>query len=129
MELALINVIFCDAVVPLPSNKVVCYGIFNELQSPQFPFTYPHFSVMCSWSNGTGFHVQQLKMLNPTHSLIVAQSPEQYFTLEDESETAYVTTDVNQIVFTEPGTYYVQIFLDGKMVEEKSVHFRKSKEM
>lgn len=124
MELALVNVVFCDSVIPLPDNKLVCYGVFNELASPHYPFAYPHFSVMCAWSNGTGFHVQQLKILNPTRSLIVTQSPEQYMTLEEETETVYVTTDVNQIVFTEPGTYYLQVFLDNKLVDEKPLHFR-----
>lgn len=125
MEVVLMNVIFCDSVVPLPDNKIACYGIFNELSSPSYPFPYPHFSIMCSWSNGTGFHVQQTKILNPTRSLIVAQSPEQYFTLEEETETAYVTTDVNQVVFTEPGTYTLQVFLDGNLTEEVPIHFRK----
>ncbi len=125
MELALTNVIFCDSVIPLPDNKLVCYGVFSELSSSRYPFSYPHFSVMCAWSNGTGFHVQQLKLLNPTHSLIVTQSQEQYFTLEEETETAYVTTDVNQLVFTEPGTYHLQIFLDSRLVEERPLYFRK----
>ncbi|MFP4497279.1 MAG: DUF6941 family protein [Vulcanimicrobiota bacterium] len=128
MEVELLNVIFCDAVIPLPSNKLVCYGIFNEVTGEKFPLTYPHFSVMCAWSHGTGFHIQQLKLLSPNHSMIVTQSQEQYFTLEDETETAYVTTDVNQIVFTEPGTYYLQVFLDQKLVDEFPVHFRKSGE-
>lgn len=125
MEVALLNVLFCDSVVPLPDRKLVCYGVFNELLSPEFPYACPHFSVMCAWSNGTGFHVQQLKLLNPSRSLIIVQSPEQYFTLEDETETAYVTTDVNQVVFTEPGAFTLQVFLDGKLVDEKSLIFRK----
>lgn len=123
MELVLRNVIFCDSVVPLIDNKIVCYGIFSEISSDKYPLTYPHFSVMCAWTNGTGFHIQQIKLLNPTRSLILTQSPEQYFTLEEETETVYVTTDVNQIVFTEPGTYYFQIFLDQTLVDELTLHF------
>jgi hypothetical protein len=125
MEIVLQNVIFCDSVVPLPDHKLACYGIFNELSSSIFPYAYPHFSVMTSWTNGKGFHVQQAKFLNPTRSLILSQSPEQYFTLENETETAYVTIDVNQIVFTEPGTYYFQVFLDSELVEEIPLHFKK----
>jgi hypothetical protein len=125
MELVLMNVVFCDSVIPLPDNKLVCYGIFNEITLPIYPFSYPHFSVMTAWSNGTGFHIQVLKLLNPTRSLIVTQSPEQYFTLEDETETSYVTTHLNQIVFSEPGTYYIQIFLDNNLMEEIPLHFRK----
>lgn len=123
MELVLRNVIFCDSVVPLLDNKIACYGIFSEITADKYPLTYPHFNVMCAWTNGTGFHIQQIKLLNPTRSLILTQSPEQYFTLEEETETVYVTTDVNQIVFTEPGTYYFQIFLDQTLVDEITLHF------
>jgi hypothetical protein len=125
MDIVLQNVIFCDSVVPLPDHKIVCYGIFSELSSLTFPFAYPHFSVMASWTNGKGFHAQQTKFLNPSRTLILSQSPEQYFTLENETETVYVTIDVNQVVFTEPGTYYFQIFLDGELAEEVPLHFRR----
>lgn len=123
MELTLRNIIFCDAVTPLPDNKIICYGIFNEVAAREYPLNYPHFCVMCSWTNGTGFHIQQIKLLNPSRSLIVTQSPEQYFTLNEETETVYITTDVNQIIFTEPGTYYFQIFLDQALVDEMPLHF------
>mgnify|MGYP000608740214 CR=1 FL=1 len=126
MELELLNIIFCDSVVPLPDKKMVCYGIFNELTIPELPFAYPHFSIMCAWSNGKGFHVQQIKLLNPSRSLIISQSPEQYFTLEEETETAYVITDVNRIVFTEAGTYYAQVFINNNLMGEASLHFRVS---
>jgi hypothetical protein len=123
MELTLRNVIFCDSVVPLPDNKIVCYGIFNEITADEYPLNYPHFCILCSWTNGTGFHIQQIKLLNPTKSLIVTQSPEQYFTLNEETETAYITTDVNQIIFTEPGAYHFQVFLDQKLVDEIPLYF------
>jgi len=123
MELVLRNVIFCDAVAPLLDNKIACYGIFNEVVSGDYPLNYPHFCIMCAWTNGTGFHIQTIKLLNPTRSLILTQSPEQYFTLEEETETVYVTTEVNQIIFTEPGTYYFQIFLDKTLVDEVPLYF------
>jgi hypothetical protein len=125
MELVLMNVIFCDSVVPLPGSKLVCYGVFNDQYTAAYPFTCPHFAVLCSWSNGTGFHVQKLKLLNPMKSMIMAQSTEQYFTLNEETETAYVITDVNQVVFSEPGTYYLEVTLDNNVMGEYPIHFRK----
>lgn len=126
MEPVLFNVVFCDSVIPLPDNKLVCYGIFNELSSREYPFAYPHFSVMTAWTGTTGFHIQQIKLLNPNRTLILTQSPEQYFTVEDETETAYLTTDVNQIVFTEPGSYYFQVYLDQNLMGEFPIHFRQA---
>lgn len=123
MELTLRNVIFCDSVVPIMGARIACYGIFNDVYAPDYPLVYPHFSIMCSWTGGTGFHIQQIKLMNPSRTLILNQSPEQYFTPADETETVYLTTDLNQIVFTEPGTYCFQIFLDQELYDEVPLYF------
>ena len=120
----LTNVLFCDSVVPLPEHKLALYGVFTDVFAPSFPFTCPHFNVVNQWSKGEGFHIQVVKLLNPSKSLIISQSPEQYFTLEEVTETAYVKTEVNQVVFTEPGTYYFQVFLDQKFISEFGLHLR-----
>jgi hypothetical protein len=63
-------------------------------------------------------------MLNPARSIIMHQSPEAYFTLNDASESASVIVDVNQVVFTEPGTYVFQIFLDNRTMGEFPLQVR-----
>lgn len=57
-------------------------------------------------------------MLNPAKTALLHQSPEMYFTLEDESQSAHVQIDMNQIVFTEAGSYIFQIMLHGRQVAE-----------
>jgi hypothetical protein len=124
MEPTLRSFIFCDAVVPALEGKLICYGVFSDIFVQKFPLTYPQFCILTTWTKGEGFHIQQIKVLNPQRTMIMVQSPEMYFTLNDESETANVKTDVNQVVFSEPGTYFFQVYLDGEMIGEFPLHFR-----
>lgn len=124
MDPELRSFLFCDAIVPAPDGKVICYGIFSDLFAPKFPFTYPQFCTMTTWSKGDGFHIQQIKIMNGAKSMILSQSPEMYFSLKDNTETVTVKTDVNQIVFHEPGPYYFQIFLDNELAGEFPLYLR-----
>ena len=123
MEPVLRSFLFGDAVVPSHHGKLLCYGVFSDLWAPKFPVTHPRFSILTSWSRGTGFHIQVVKMFNPARTVMLNQSPEMYFTLEDESQTVHVQVDVNQIVFTEAGTYFFQIYLDSRLVAEHTLNY------
>ena len=125
MDPLLRHLIFCDSVVPLLEGKLASYGIFTDLYATAFPLTCPRFSLLISWTNAPGFHIQQVKMLNPARSVIMHQSPESYFTLNDASESAHVVVDVNQVVFTEPGQYNFQVFLDSRSMGEFPLHVRR----
>lgn len=125
MEPVLRSLVFCDAVVPSHSGKLTCYGVFTDLFAAQFPWTHPRFSILTSWGCGTGFHVQVIKMFNPARTMLLNQSPEMYFTLEEESQTVHVQVDVNQTVFAEPGSYFFQVFLDSRLVAEHRLNYHK----
>lgn len=116
---------FCDAVVPGGQGKLNCYGVFTDLWADSFPVAHPRFSVLTTWGHSSGFHVQVLKMFNPARSVMLNQSPEMYFTLNDETQSAHVQVDVNQLVFPEPGLYWFQVFLDSRMVAEHALMYRK----
>ncbi|HEY4002421.1 MAG TPA: hypothetical protein VGO93_26355 [Candidatus Xenobia bacterium] len=124
MEPVLRNFIFCDAIVPLPEGKIACYGIFTDLFVAAFPVTYPRFCIMTSWTQAPGFHIQQIKMLNPARTAIIQQSPEQYFTLSNETETANVITELNQLMFSEAGAYVFQLLVDSRLAGEFPLYFR-----
>jgi hypothetical protein len=125
MEPVLRNCLFCDSVVPILDGKLASYGIFSDLFTDHFPLTYPRFSMLLTWTQAPGFHIQQVKMLNPARSLIMHQSPESYFTLNDATESAHIIIDINQVVFTEPGAYVFQVYLDNRPIAEFPLHVRR----
>jgi hypothetical protein len=124
VEPVLVNFVFCDAVLPILEGKFICYGIFSEMSTPKFPVSVPHFCILTTWTKDGGFHIQRIKLLNSSRSLMLHQSPETYFTLNDPSETAYIITEVNQVVFSEPGSYCFQTFLDNRLIGEYTLTMR-----
>lgn len=124
MEPVLRSFTFCDAVVPGNQGKLTCYGVFTDLWAERFPVTHPRFSILTTWSRGTGFHVQVIKLLNPAKTMLLNQSPEMYFTLNDETQSTHVQVDVNQVPFAEPGPYCFQVYLDGRLVAEHTLTWR-----
>lgn len=124
MEPKLRSFLFCDAIVPALEGKMICYGVFSDLFIPKFPSSYPQFSTMAVWTKGEGFHIQQIKIMNPAKNMILSQSPEMFFTLGSQTETVNVKTDVNQLTFHEPGAYCFQLFLDGEIAGEFELHVR-----
>ncbi len=124
MEPKLRSFIFCDAVVPALDGKMICYGIFSDLFVSKFPVSYPQFSIMSTWFKGEGFHIQQIKIMNAARTAIISQSSEMFFTLNNQTETVNLKTDVNQIVFQDGGPYFFQVYLDGEMVDEFPLYLR-----
>ena len=80
---------------------------------------------MTTWGCSKGFHIQVVKMFNPAKTMLLNQSPEMYFTLEDETQSVHVQVDVNQTVFTEPGSYFFQVFLDSRLVAEHRLNYHR----
>ena len=78
--------------------------------------------MISTWGGGLGFHVQRIKIVNPANTMMLHQSPELYFTLETQEQTVHVHTDVNQMVFPEPGAYRFQVFLGSRQLCEHYLH-------
>lgn len=122
MEPILKSFLYCDSIVPAPDGKLNLYGLFTDLYTKSFPVTYPRFSVLSTWGGGLGFHVQRIKIFNPANTMMLHQSPELYFTLETQEQTVHVQSDVNQMVFPEPGAYRFLVFLGSRQVTEHYLH-------
>lgn len=65
-------------------------------------------------------------MYNPARTVLLNQSPEMYFTLEEETQTVHVQVDVNQVVFTDEGSYFFQVYLDNRMIAEHTLNYRRT---
>ena len=74
MEPVLKSFLYCDSIVPAPDGKLNLYGLFTDLYAQQFPITYPKFSVLSTWGDGLGFHVQRIKVVNPANTMVLHQS-------------------------------------------------------
>lgn len=99
--------------------------IFYELPFPEFPFRFPKpgFFIANGWCNGQGNFVQSMKVLTPEKKTLI-ETGNQPFELK-EIETPFMAINLFQdIPFEKPGTYWIQIFLDGEIAVEYAMVVR-----
>jgi len=100
--------------------------IFYELPFPAFPAECPLFFINNGWCYGLGPHTERTKILRPDKKTVLTDTKDHEFMLEDD-ETPFMAINMYQeIVFPEPGTYWVQIFLDNQQVIQYPLPIRQA---
>jgi hypothetical protein len=100
--------------------------IFYELPFPEFPIKSPNFFINNGWCYGLGPHTERTKILKPDKKTVLTDTKDHEFMLEDD-ETPFMAINMYQeIVFPEPGTYWVQVFLDNQQVIQYPLPIRQA---
>lgn len=100
--------------------------IFYELPFPNFPIKAPPFFINNGWSYGLGPHTERTRILRPDRRQQLTDTGNHDFVLEDQ-ETPFMAINMYQdIVFPEPGVYWVQIYLDNQQVIEYPLPVRQA---
>jgi hypothetical protein len=110
-----------------PSFKYVFY----ELPFPKFPFQFPEgegFYVANGWCNGTGQHVQRMKILDPSRAKTLVDTQDQPFTLKKREEPFMAVNFITGMLFEGPGTYWMQVYIDGRMALEYPLPVRQAEQ-
>jgi len=92
--------------------------LFYELPFPHLPFRMDRFHVINCWSNGEGQYKQEVKILDPARKEVFIKTGEQNFNLEDPFTPQLMINVFADLEFKEQGHYWVQTFLNDKMVLE-----------
>jgi hypothetical protein len=98
--------------------------LFYELPFPSLPFQMDRFHVINCWANGIGDFKQSVKILTPSKDKVFIETGEQAFTLEDPYTPQLMINVFQELQFEEEGHYWVQNFLDGKLVLEYPLTIR-----
>ena len=87
-------------------------SVFFSLPHPQYHFNFPKkgFFVANGWCNGQGNFTQEIRLLQPDKEKVLISTGKQDFELK-EIQTPFMAVNLFQIVFSQPGKYWVQIFL------------------
>ena len=109
----------CDDVRLETGNKLSFMGVFQNVFLPTFPSAVVKFAVVNHWE-GKGDFETQIKVLNPVHQEAVSSAPAS-FSISDHGHADNITFFTN-VTFDQPGTYTLQIFLSGKLVEENYLY-------
>jgi len=90
-------------------------GIFYELPFPEFPTPKFSFFVANGWCNGKGKFRQKMRVLNPDRKTAIIETPDQEFELKETTTPFMAVNYFAEMVLNDPGTYWFQTFLNGKL--------------
>lgn len=108
--------VLCDDVRREVNGKFILIGIFEVIATPQFPSVYGQLHVINRWCNGQGSYRQKVRIVSPENAT-VTECPESKVELADSGATVTAHSIFQQIPFAMPGRYWVEVLLDGDLVQ------------
>lgn len=115
-NLKLLYTLLCDDVRIEMGNKISMMGIFQNIMVEKLPVSLIKFAVINHW-RGTGDHETEVRILSPDRANVVVTSQPTRIQLAEGGFTDNVSFFVN-VVFPDPGTYWIQTIANSVMVEE-----------
>ena len=115
-NLNLIYTLLCDDVRLEMGNKVSLMGVFQNIMVEKLPVSLIKFAVVNHW-RGAGFHQTEVRIVSPDKKNLVVTSQPTPIELAPGGFTDNVSFFVN-VVFSTPGTYWVQTLADQELLQE-----------
>ena len=112
----------CDDVGRTGDGKLVIYGVFEGIVSQSFPAVHRACYVANRWTGGTGSYRERVRIVSQDGKSIVMEGPETQFKLPSRSSVHTVVCRLEGLTFSEPGAYWVQVWLDDQVVCEYSIN-------
>ncbi len=123
--------LLCDDVRQEIGGKISLMGIFEEIYSTNFPAVHPRLAIMNEWADGIGEFDATLRILSPDRRTVIRENVTRLRLTDARYRHRDVSIHLN-IEFKEPGTYWIENYLDGILinsiplkviqVREKSFH-------
>ena len=114
--LKLLYTLLCDDVRIEMGNKISLMGVFQNIMVEKLPVSLIKFAVINHWS-GQGNHETEVRILSPDKSNLIVTSQPTTIDLANGGFTDNVSFFVN-VVFSNPGTYWVQTIANTVVLEE-----------
>ena len=115
-NLKLLYTLLCDDVRIEMGNKISLMGVFQNIMVEHLPVSLIKFAVINHWA-GQGNHETEVRILSPDRANLIVTSQPTTIELAGGGFTDNVSFFVN-VVFTSPGTYWVQTIANTVVLEE-----------
>lgn len=116
-NLTLLYTLLCDDVRIEMGNKISLMGVFQNIMVEKLPISLIKFAVINHFQ-GEGSHDTEVRILSPDKQDLVVTSQPTALNLSAGGYTDNVSFFVN-VVFPQPGTYWVQTLADSRVLEER----------
>lgn len=113
--------LLCDDVRQEAGGKISLMGIFENVYANHFPAMHPRLATVNEWSDGKGDFDATLRLLSPDRKTIMRET----VTRLKLGGARYRHRDISihlNIEFKEPGTYWIENYLDGVLVNSIPLH-------
>jgi len=107
--------ILCDDVRQERNGKFILIGLFDAIGIPKFPVIYPRLFMVTRWCSGEGEFKQRTRILKPDQSTLLIEGKDIPVRLPNPEATATSVEAFMNVNFQEPGTYWIEILLDGDL--------------
>ncbi|MFH1189972.1 MAG: hypothetical protein V1682_04710 [Candidatus Omnitrophota bacterium] len=121
--------VLCDDVRREDNGKFMLIGLFEAITAKVFPATHPALFVVNRWCKGQGSFLQKMKIVSSKDKSIVFQTNEQAFELSDIDGHHTLISKINNLVFSAPGKYWVEVLLDGELILNYPLMLKEAKEV
>ncbi len=124
-------ILLCDDVRQEMGGKISLMGIFESIYATSFPAIHPKLAIVNEWADGIGEFDAALRILSPDRKTIIRENVTRLKLVNARYRHRDVSIHLN-IEFKEPGTYWIENYLDGVLInsvplnvihiKEKSFH-------
>jgi len=108
--------VLCDDVRREDNGKFILIGLFEAINAKSFPATHSSLFVVNRWCKGEGSFTQKIRIINTKDKGKVFETNEQPFNLKDIDSHHTLISRFNNLVFPDPGKYWVEVILDNELV-------------
>ncbi|MBM4143803.1 MAG: hypothetical protein FJ225_09475 [Lentisphaerae bacterium] len=107
--------LLCDDVRQEHNGKFMLIGLFDAVAVPAFPALFQRLCVVNRWCCGQGEFKQRSRILAPDGLSAVVEGKDVPVRLPDSEATATSVEFFLNVRFEGPGTYWIEILLDGDL--------------
>lgn len=108
--------ILCDDVRQERNGKFILIGLFDTINSNQYPLVFQRICILSRWCGGEGEYRQLTRLLKPDQKTVVIQGREIPVKLPNvEAIVTNVEMFINT-VFSEAGVYWIETLLDNDLI-------------
>ena len=113
--------LLCDDVRQEMGGKISLMGIFENVYAGSFPAVHPRLATVNEWADGLGEFEAILRILSPDRKTVLRETVTRLKLVNAQFKHRDISIHLN-LEFKEPGTYWIENFLDGILVNSVPIN-------
>ena len=113
--------LLCDDVRQEMGGKISLMGIFENVYAGSFPAVHPRLAIVTEWADGLGEFEATLRILSPDRKTILRETTTKLKLANARYKHRDISIHLN-LEFKEPGTYWIENYLDGILVNSVPIN-------